>query len=66
MHSLGILSKAQINWVKHVSQKVALHRPDLLTKAMDGLFKYIGNRAGFVRALSYWGHLEAVRLGARA
>ena len=31
--------------VKHVSQKVALHRPDSLTKAMDGLFKYIGNRA---------------------
>ena len=25
--------------------KVALQRPDSLTKAMDGLFKYIGNRA---------------------
>ena len=66
MHSLSILSKAQIKLVKHVSQKVVLHRPDSLTKAMDGLFKCIGNRAWFPRALSYWGHLEAVRLGARA
>ena len=41
MHSLRILSKAQINKVKQVSQKVALHRPDSLTKALDGLFKYI-------------------------
>ena len=61
MHSLSILSKAQINYVKHVSQKVTLYRPDSLTKAMDGLFKYIGNRAWFARALSYWGNLEAVR-----
>ena len=66
MHSLSILSKAQINLVKHVSQKVALHCPDSLTKAMDGLFKYIGNRAWFARELSYSGHLEAVRLGAGA
>ena len=66
MLSLSILSQAQINSVKHVSQKVALHRPDSLTKTLDGLFKYIGNRAWFARALSYWGHLEAVRLGARA
>ena len=51
---------------EHVSQKVALHPSDSLTKAMDGLFKYIGNRAWFARALSYWGHLEAVRLGAHA
>ena len=33
---------------------------------MDGLFKYIGNPAWFAHALSYWGHLEVVRLGARA
>ena len=33
---------------------------------MDGLFKYIGNRAWFTRALSLWGHLETARLGGRA
>ena len=33
---------------------------------MDGLFKYIGNPAWFARALSYWGHLETARFGARA
>ena len=33
---------------------------------MDGLFKYIGNRAWLAGALSYWGHLETVRFGARA
>ena len=49
-----------------VSQKTALRRPNSLTKAMDGLFKYIGNRAWFARALSYWGHLETARFGARA
>ena len=37
-----------------------------ITKAMDVLFKYIGNRAWFARALSYWGHLETARFGARA
>ena len=43
-----------------------MRRPNSLTKAMDGLFKYIGNRAWFARALSYWGHLETARFGARA
>ena len=33
---------------------------------MDGLFKYIGNRAWFARALSYLGHPETVRLAERA
>ena len=28
-----------------VHQKVVLHRPNSITKAMDGLFKYDGNRA---------------------
>ena len=45
MHSLSILSKAQINLVKYVSQKIKLQRPNSQTKAMGGLFKYIGNRA---------------------
>ena len=49
MHSWRFLIKAQIN----VSQKAALRRPNSLTKAMDGLFKYIGNHAWFPRALSY-------------
>ena len=40
MHSLNILSKSQINQVQDVSQKVALHRPNSITKAMDGFFKY--------------------------
>ena len=40
MHSLNILSKAQINKVQDVSQKVTLLRPNSITKAMDGLFKY--------------------------
>ena len=66
MHSLGVLIKAQINLDKHVSQKTTLRRPNSLIKAMDGLFKYIGNRAWFTRALSYWGHLETARFGARA
>ena len=37
-----------------------LRRPNLLTKAMDGLFKNIGNRAWSARAFSYWGpgHLK--------
>ena len=46
--------------------KSCIAPPDSLTKAMDGLFKYSGNPAWFARALSYWGHLEVVRLGARA
>ena len=37
-----------------VKKLYTLHRPDSQTKAMDGLFKYIGNRAWFARALSYW------------
>ena len=32
MHSLIILSKAQINQVQDVSQKVTLHRPNTITK----------------------------------
>ena len=36
--------KAQINQVEDVSQKVTLHRPNSIAKAMDGLFKYNGNR----------------------
>ena len=35
MHALSILSKVQINYDKYVSQKVTLHCPNLLTKAMD-------------------------------
>ena len=45
-------------------KKTTLRRPNSLTKAMDGLFKYIGNRAWFARALSYWGHLETAQIGA--
>ena len=37
---LSILTKAQVNLVKYVSQKVTLHRSTSLTKAMDGLFEY--------------------------
>ena len=40
MHSLNILSKAQINQVQDVSQKVTLYRLNSISKAMDGLFKY--------------------------
>ena len=54
------------NKLRYVSQKTTLRRPNSLTKAMDGFFKYIGNRAWFARALSYWSHLETVRFGARA
>ena len=42
---LNILSKAQINQIQDNSQKITLHRPNLITKAMDGLFKYYGNHA---------------------
>ena len=49
MHSLTILSKPQ---VQDVSQKVTLHHPNSITKAMVGLFKYNRNRALFARALS--------------
>ena len=52
MHSLNILSKVQMNQVQDVSQKVTLHRSYSITKAMDGLFKYNGNRAWLARALS--------------
>ena len=45
MHSLSILIKAQINEDEYVSQKAKLRRPNSLTKTMDGLFKYKGNRA---------------------
>ena len=37
--------QSQINQVQDVSQKVTLYRPNLITKAMDGLFKYNRNRA---------------------
>ena len=43
-----------------------MHRPNLLTKAMDGLFKYTGNCAWLARALSYWGHLKTAHFGAGA
>ena len=66
MHSFRFLIKAQINQDKYVSQKTALRYPNSLTKAMDGLFKYIGNRSWFARALSYWGHLETACFGASA
>ena len=36
MHSLNILRKAQLNQVENVSQKVTLHRPNSITKAMGG------------------------------
>ena len=49
-----------------MSVKATLRRPNSLNKAMDGSFRYIGNRAWFVGALSYWGHLETARFGARA
>ena len=52
MHSLIILSKTQINQVQDVSQNVTLQRPNSIIKAMDGLFKYNRNCAGFARALS--------------
>ena len=65
MHPLRFLIKAQINSDKYVSQKTTLCRPNSLTKAMDGLFKYIGNGAWFTRALSYWGNLETALFGAR-
>ena len=35
----------QINQVQDVSQNVALHRPNSIIKAMDGLFKYNRNHA---------------------
>ena len=62
MHSLRFLIKAQINLDKYVSQKTTLRRLNSLTKAMDDLLRYIGNRAWFACALSYWGHLETARL----
>ena len=37
----------------YVSQKTTLRCPNSLNKAMDGSFKYVGNRAWFPRALSY-------------
>ena len=37
VESLNILSKAQINQVQDVHQKLTLHRPNSITKAMDGL-----------------------------
>ena len=43
-----------------------MRRPNSLTKAMNGLFKYIGKYAWFVRALSYWRHLETALFGACA
>ena len=40
-----IFIKAQVNNDKYISQKTTLCRPNSLTKEMDGLFKYIDNRA---------------------
>ena len=57
--------RAQGDDSKHDSH-YTLHRPDSIRKTMDGLFKYIGIRAWFARALSWLGHLETVRLWARA
>ena len=34
-----------INQVQDASQKVTLHRPNSITKAIDGLLKYNGDRA---------------------
>ena len=51
MHSLNILSKAQINQVQDVDQKVTLHRPNSIIKVMDGLFKNNENPACFPRKL---------------
>ena len=45
MHSLIIFNKSQINKVQDVSQKCTLYRPNSITKAVDGLFKYNRNRA---------------------
>ena len=50
----------QINQVLDVNQKFTLHRPNSITKVIDGLFKYNGNRAWFACALSYWGHLKII------
>ena len=58
--------KQSANKLSQTCQSKSCIEPPRFTKAMDGLFKYIGNRARFARALSYLGHLEAVRLGARA
>ena len=51
MYSLNILSKPQINEVQDVSQKIMLHSPNSITKAVFGLFKHNGNHAWFTRAL---------------
>ena len=61
-----IFNQAQINLDKYVSQKTTLPHPNSLTKVMDGLFKYIGNRTWFACVLSYWGHLETACFGAHA
>ena len=54
MHSLNILNEAQINKVQDVSQKSTLHRPNSITKAMDGLFKYNsqGTKVGKMKTLA--------------
>ena len=54
------------NKLKYVSQKNTLRCPNSLTKARDGLFNYIGHRAWFARALSYWGHVGTAGFGACA
>ena len=45
MHSMNILSKAQIIQVQNVNQKVTLHRPYSLFEAVDDLLKYTRNSA---------------------
>ena len=44
-------SKAWINQVQDVSQKVTLHHPYSITKVIDGLSKYKGNCARFASVL---------------
>ena len=47
-------------------KKPTLRRPNSLTKAMDGLFKYNGNRARLACELSCLGHLKTDRFEACA
>ena len=61
MHSEHFKQKS-----KDVNQNVTLYRHHSLIKTMNGLFKYIGNRARFARALSQWDHLGTVNFRTRA
>ena len=56
---------SQTNQVQDASQKVTLHRPYSITKAMVGLFKYNENR--LIRScVKVVGHLKTVYFLARA